>query len=158
MRIQNPLPKRMRIGKTLRLVLLNVVSRAVKSPEQAMIGNEAYVSPQSFWFFDRIKLLSLHTTRRKPFTHAFWPLGVPGGCNPNAVVNGFFVSRAAVLRTIASTCMGGAEGNTGAGTPPEYRLPACQRGTGQEGRTSGETTYHRMNRCLKGLLVLFWDG
>ena len=27
----------------------------------------------------------------KPLTHAFWPLGILGGCYPNAVVSGFFI-------------------------------------------------------------------
>ena len=28
----------------------------------------------------------------KPLTHAFWPLGILKGCNPNAVVSGFFIA------------------------------------------------------------------
>ena len=27
----------------------------------------------------------------KPLTHAFRPLGIPRGCDPNAVVSGFFI-------------------------------------------------------------------
>jgi hypothetical protein len=27
----------------------------------------------------------------KPLTHAFWPLRILGGCDPNAVVSGFFI-------------------------------------------------------------------
>jgi len=39
----------------------------------------------------------------KPLTHAFWPLRLLRGCNPNAVVSGFFiVCYTTVLHTIAS--------------------------------------------------------
>jgi len=35
----------------------------------------------------------------KPFTHAFWPLGDPRGCYPNAAVNGFFFVYTYDIRT-----------------------------------------------------------
>ena len=54
-----------------------------------------------------------------------------------------YISTSAVLRTTVSTCMGGAEGNTGTGhTPRLNSRPACQRGTGQDVRTSGEDKPH----------------
>ena len=48
--------------------------------------------------------------------------------------------------------MGGAEGNTGTGTPPDIRRPACQRGTGQDTEASGETNSVSTNRCHHGVL------
>jgi hypothetical protein len=39
----------------------------------------------------------------KPLTHAFWPLGILRGCNPNAVVSGFFYcSTSTVPHTLIS--------------------------------------------------------
>ena len=46
----------------------------------------------------------------KPLTHAFWPLGTLKGCNPNAVVSGFFIApTTTVLHTIASVQPDGVE-------------------------------------------------
>jgi len=61
----------------------------------------------------------------KPFTHAFWPLGVLRGCDPNAVVNGFFVcAMTSVLHTIASVQPDGVEGK---GTRYVERLGGSSR-------------------------------
>jgi hypothetical protein len=42
--------------------------------------------------------------KMKPLTHAFWPLRLLRGCNPNAVVSGFFIApvTTTVLHTIES--------------------------------------------------------
>ena len=40
--------------------------------------------------------------------------------------------------------MGGAEGNTGTGTPPDKSRPACERGTGEDSAASGETNAYRL--------------
>lgn len=37
-----------------------------------------------------MKTVEVALNEMKPFTHAFWPPGTLGGCDPSAAVNGFF--------------------------------------------------------------------
>lgn len=80
---------------------------------------------------------------RRPFAHALCLSKVPvsafrKGYHQRAVANGFFICplTSAVLRTIASTCMGGAEGNTGAGFHPQTN--AVQPVSEGLGKTEGQ--------------------
>jgi hypothetical protein len=62
----------------------------------------------------------------KPLTHAFRPLGIPRGCDPNAVVSGFFIAcYTTVPLTIVSTPDCGGEG--------EKRFSLTQGGRLHEG-------------------------
>ena len=72
----------------------------------------------------------------KPLTHAFWPLGIPGGCYPNAVVSGFFIApTTTVPHTLTSTYMGGVGENIGQRYTPLITLANCVRGIAEDGGT-----------------------
>ena len=60
----------------------------------------------------------------KPFTHAFWPLGILRGCYPNAVVNGFFYGYSIPQGGIANGLHGLNPRNTAHSTPLCKMRPA----------------------------------
>jgi hypothetical protein len=67
----------------------------------------------------------------KPLTHAFWPLGILKGCNPNAVVSGFFIApvTTSVPHTLISIYMDGVGENIGQRYTPLITLADCVCGT-----------------------------
>jgi hypothetical protein len=60
----------------------------------------------------------------KPFTHAFWPLRLLRGCDPNAVVSGFFVGEGIPQGGIANGLHGLNPRNTAHSTPLCKMRPA----------------------------------
>ena len=91
----------------------------------------------------------------KPLTHAFWPLGILRGCNPNAVVSGFFIApvTTSVPHTLISIYMDGVGENIGqrhhpVGNPRRLCAWYCIR----QGDMVRQDPY-RMKRILKGKLV-----
>jgi hypothetical protein len=91
----------------------------------------------------------------KPLTHAFWPLRLLRGCNPNAVVSGFFIApvTTSVPHTLISIYMDGVGENIGqrhhpVGNPRRLCAWYCIR----QGDKVRQAPY-RMKRILKGKLV-----
>jgi len=86
----------------------------------------------------------------KPLTHAFWPLRQLRGCNPNAVVSGFFVSVYSNRTPHVSSAPESVarEKRHGKLDTPVCAVPACQRGTGVVGGTRVELPSPPMNESL----------
>jgi len=74
--------------------------------------------------FDMICPVVVAHNSLKPFTHAFWPLGILRGCDPNAVVNGFFVGEGIPQGGIANGLHGLNPRNTAHSTPLCKMRPA----------------------------------
>ena len=78
----------------------------------------------------------------KPLTHAFRPLGIPRGCDPNAVVSGFFIAcYTTVPHTITSTPDCGGVG--------VKRFSLTQGGRLHEGSTPSDKRPSRLMNCCR---------
>jgi len=90
----------------------------------------------------------------KPLTHAFRPLRLLRGCDPNAVVSGFFIVpvTTSVPHTIASIYMDGVGENIGQRITPLNPRRLCAWYCIRQGDMVRQDPY-RMKRILKGKLV-----
>ena len=90
----------------------------------------------------------------KPLTHAFWPLGILGGCYPNAVVSGFFYCPYVIRTPYVNKHLHGWRGreHRAALHPADNPGELCARYRRRRGYKVKQDP-HRMNRTLKGKLA-----
>lgn len=74
----------------------------------------------------------------KPLTHAFRPLGIPRGCDPNAVVSGFFI--APVTTSVPHTLISAPD----CGSVGEKRFSLTQGGRLHEGSAPSDKQTRRL--------------
>jgi hypothetical protein len=87
--------------------------------------------------------------RLKPFTHAFWPLGILRGCYPNAVVNGFFCLYGIPQGGIANGLHGLNPRNTAHGHTPVQKATSVGLATGKSQVHGGTRLVDKVNKLVK---------